>query len=244
MSSEQSRLMSDGRVTVANNINQSLLADEQLSSESEDEVVALTAPHIYYSPRSPLPPSPEPEPEPIENESSLDSGEESDNEMGNEEVYESMLEENINACLDAQDCLQNTSDIVKRYKVTRQRLQGIEKKLRATHQETRAACAKFKSLKNDFLNKELCKYSNYIGRVLKLPSDDLTHGSGASQSQPTRNSIIQCGVCYEITNDNLYGLIPCGHTICSDCFDGFFTRGHSSCPYCRARVYSSLKLFV
>lgn len=244
MSSEQNHVVSDGIVSVVNNSNQPSATDEV--SDSEDDLVVLTSPSEYYSPRSPLPSTAPvfPEAALMENGFVLDSGEQSDDEVSIEEILDPLFQENIEACLQAQGCLHKTVEIVKNYKTTRRKLKGIEQTLRAARKKTRAVCDKLKSLKNDFLNKELCRYSDYIGCVLKLPSDGKNFATHESQPQPTLRSTIQCRICYETTNDNIhYGLVPCGHTLCTNCFNRNSLHARIACPICQTRVTSDLKLF-
>ena len=47
----------------------------------------------------------------------------------------------------------------------------------------------------------------------------------------------ECGICYET---RLERLLPCGHSVCHDCFDQL--QGHT-CPYCRAPFREDPNIF-
>lgn len=112
MSSKENR---DGIVTVATNSNQLSAADELVSLDREDKVVALTPTGVNYSPKSSLP-SPRSllpttpvvsEAAPIENQIILDSDEQKDDEV---EKYNKMFKASIIACIKAQKIAQSTNN--------------------------------------------------------------------------------------------------------------------------------------
>lgn len=255
MSFEQNQVVSDSMEVVSNILyNNRQPADNQLRTDSEDDEVAVLASRLNYSPGSPMPSPPKstivsPEPVPIQNQVDSDSDDNNDDEDENEERYEILfLQDNIDTCQRAKRCLQRTNDIINRYKSTRRRLQRIRKTLLAAREETRTLSDKFQNNRNDLLKLELSRYSEYVSRVLRVPANraldfHFASNGSRSQSQPVQHTSIQCGLCYEAASENLLALSPCGHTLCKDCYDRYFTRGSIDCPFCRVRVTAYLKLF-
>ena len=60
--------------------------------------------------------------------------------------------------------------------------------------------------------------------------------------QGLHGSAITCTVC--MTNNSTHALIGCGHTFCRECTERAMARNPPRCFICRARVESSVRIYV